>query len=151
LGSNRFEVRRAKYSDLDEVWEVEVNSFDDPFPRFLLSRLLRENASIFMVAVAGERVVGYCVASLEAESAHLISMAILPGFRRRGVARSLLRQLIGCLSERNVRVIFLEVKVNNRSAIELYSSLGALRVGVVRNYYSDGTSALKMSLPVKVR
>jgi ribosomal protein S18 acetylase RimI-like enzyme len=48
----------------------------------------------------------------------------------------------------DVRELVLEVKDGNTGAIRLYEELGFRRVGLVENYYTDGSSAVKMQLRI---
>jgi ribosomal-protein-alanine N-acetyltransferase len=92
------------------------------------------------------RVVGYCVSSMRAEEAHLISIAVLRSRRRIGIAKTLIDELKRFLSDRGVMTLFLEVRVDNGTAIRLYSRLGFRRVRIIDRYYSNGASALKMQI-----
>jgi ribosomal-protein-alanine N-acetyltransferase len=125
---------------------IEENSFDDPYPRALLAELLRRCPASFVAVDVGGRVVGYCVSSMRAEEAHLISIAVLRSQRRIGIAKTLINELKRFLSDRGVMTLFLEVRVENSIAIRLYSRLGFQRDRIIRRYYSNGASALKMRI-----
>jgi ribosomal-protein-alanine N-acetyltransferase len=112
----------------------------------LLAKLLRDYPDSFLVAEATpETIVGYCVASHEGGSAHLISIGVLREYRRRGIGRELIQALLGNLSSA-VAELRLEVKQGNTEAIKLYQGLGFREVNCIENYYEDGSPALKMRL-----
>ena len=76
---------------------------------------------------------------------HLVSIAVLPGYRRRGVGSALLSETIRVLSEvYGVESIYLEVRVSNEPAIRLYEKFGFRRARRVRGYYADGEDAYVM-------
>jgi ribosomal-protein-alanine N-acetyltransferase len=132
-------------SDLEVLCEIENDSFAEPYPRFLLRKLLREHASTFLVALNGAGVpVGYCVAAVNQKAAHLISIAVSSAQRRAGVGRGLVKALVERLAERGVGEIWLEVKTGNKEGISLYDKLGFVRESVIPSYYSDGSDALVM-------
>ncbi len=76
--------------------------------------------------------------------AHLISIAVLTKSRRKGVATSLVRDLIEYLQAHRVDELWLEVKQGNKEAIKLYEKFGFAKVMILENYYSDGSPALRM-------
>lgn len=144
--SSAYTIRRASIADLYDVCMIEDESFDDPYPRVLLAELLRKCPASFVAVDVHGRVVGYCVSSMKAEEAHLISIAVLRSRRRIGIAKTLIDELKRFLSDRGVMTLFLEVRVDNGTAIRLYSRLGFRRVSIMERYYSNGASALKMQI-----
>lgn len=111
---------------------------------------MEEIGKVFLVAEeASDKLVGYCVSSLEGRMAHLISIAVLTKSRRKGVATSLVRDLIEYLEARRVDELWLEVKQGNKEAIKLYEKFGFAKVMILENYYSDGSPALRMRMSLR--
>lgn len=138
-------IRSAKRSDLAGICEIENSSFTEPYPRFLLSRLLHDHSGNFLVAESKEgRLVGYCVASTDQSSAHLISVAVSPHRRRIKIGTGLMETLMEHLIDRGIEDIWLELKLENKQALGLYRKLGFRKASLVPNYYSDGSDALRM-------
>jgi ribosomal-protein-alanine N-acetyltransferase len=75
------------------------------------------------------------------------NIAVHVDFRRRGIARVLLGQVVSeAKRQSNVRVM-LEVRRSNIQAQKLYESLGFVATGIRKGYYSDdGEDALAMTL-----
>jgi ribosomal-protein-alanine N-acetyltransferase len=116
----------------------------------LIQKLLECNPNTFLVATDNPgQVLGYCVASINGASAHLISIAVLRHVRRKGAATLLLRELFRRLVGFNVEEVWLEVNVKDKGAIELYLKLGFGKLMTVDNYYSDGSPAVKMCLDLR--
>jgi ribosomal-protein-alanine N-acetyltransferase len=112
----------------------------------LLAKFLRGHPGGFFVAeVPSGTIVGYCVASEDGDSAHLISIGVLREYRRRRVGTALIQALLENVSPK-VRELRLEVKQGNAEAIKLYKDLGFRQVNLIENYYEDGSPALKMRL-----
>lgn len=144
---NDFDVRLASFTDLNEISLLEEDSFDRPYPRFLIERLLRDCPKTFWVATdVSRKIVGYCVALVTGKSAHLISIAVPKNLRRKGVGSALLQTLISHLRKSEVEDVWLEVKPENKEAISLYTRIGFEKITVIPKYYEDGASALKMRL-----
>ena len=76
---------------------------------------------------------------------HLVSIAVLPEYRRKGVGSALLAKTIEVMDRvYNVDAIYLEVRVSNAPAIRLYEKFGFKKVRVWRGYYRDGEDAYIM-------
>lgn len=145
-------IRPASPADLQGICLIEDNSFSEPYPRYLLRRLVEEAGSGFLVAEkAPGKLVGYCASSTEGELAHLVSIAVLSGDRNKGVATALLRRLVEYLEAQGLNELWLEVKQGNIEAIKLYEKLGFARVMILENYYSDGSPALRMRMNLTKR
>jgi len=144
---NDFDIRLASFTDLREISILEEDSFERPYPRFLIERLLHDCPKTFWVAAdASQKIVGYCVASVAGKSAHLISIAVPKNLRRKGVGSILLQTLLSHLRKSEVEDVWLEVKAENKEAISLYTKTGFEKVTVIPKYYEDGSPALKMRL-----
>ena len=83
-----------------------------------------------LLAWAGVRVVG--------DSAEVLTVGVIPAARRRGIARRMLRTLLGAAIGRGAREAFLEVRVDNVAARRLYEAEGFAQVGRRRGYYDAG-------------
>src|SRR4051812_28364599 len=82
-----------------------------------------------------------------ADELHLLDMATHPEHRRRGHSRLLLSALVALAQSERKRLLLLEVRASNASAIALYESPGFPTTGVRRGYYSDtGEDALEMRI-----
>jgi ribosomal-protein-alanine acetyltransferase len=141
-----FQIRKANNSDLEKICAVEEVSFSyDPYPSFLIEKLIQDRQSMFLVLIESDgNLSGYCVAKVEDQRAHLISLAVVPSHRRSGVATVLVKALFSALVDRNVHEVTLEVRTDNDAAIRLYSRLGFARESTVERYYSNGSDGLRM-------
>lgn len=64
----------------------------------------------------------------------VVNVAVHPDFRRRGIARGLMRQVTTMVRQRDGREIMLQVEKNNLSAVTLYQSLGYEALGSMTNW-----------------
>ena len=139
-------IRKATESDLPHIVLIENSSFNQPYPIDLLKRLLRQYGDTFLVAEEDGKLVGYSAASMKHRAAHLISIGVLMGYRRKGVATSLLKHLVLILRRGGADELWLEVKSENNEAVSLYEKFGFERMNIVQDYYSDGSAAVRMRL-----
>jgi len=79
--------------------------------------------------------VGYVIAHHAVDEAEILNLGVSPGWRRVGIGRALINEVIALLRERGISSVFLEVRESNDAAQRLYESLGFTRVGRRRHYY----------------
>lgn len=80
-----------------------------------------------------------------AKKGHIISVAVMPEFRRMAIGRTLVERAISALSSLSADECFLEVRVSNNAAIELYRKLGFEVTRTISRYYYDGSDAYVMT------
>jgi len=134
----KVELRRLVAGDLDAVEEIERASYPTPWSRAMFASELQKPSSLAIGAYhdAGE-LVGYAIVSRYVDAWHVMNIAVVPDFRRRGIGRALLERLFEVTSADPRRGYTLEVRVSNADAIRLYERLGFEPRGVRRGYYTD--------------
>ncbi len=85
---------------------------------------------------------GMVLARVAGDEAEILTLAVLPGRRRRGIGRALLAAALAEAGARGAQALFLEVAEANRPARALYQAFGFVAVGVRRGYYADGADGL---------
>lgn len=90
----------------------------------------------------------FILLSLAADEAEILTLAVNPSFRRRGLARCLVEQAIVAAAASGAAALFLEVSETNVPALKLYGAAGFGQVGRRAGYYrsGDGADALIMKL-----
>ena len=98
------------------------------------------------VAESNNTIIGYCGVFLPAPGveADVLTVAVLPEYRRQGIAKEFMRQIEEWSKERGASAMMLEVEHTNESAIELYKSLGYMKISVRMDYYGPGKDAFVM-------
>lgn len=124
--------------DVDAVAAIEAASFTQPWSRRSFRALVEARNVIFLVATdAADRVQGYAVVYVAADQSELANLAVTRERRGEGYGRRLLVQCMAAARERGARTMFLEVRESNRSAQELYRSVGFHPVSRRRRYYEE--------------
>ena len=114
--------------------ELIKQEFDNPITR------------IFGASLRDE-VIGMLICHVVNDESHIINFGIRTSWRRLGVGRLLLSEVLKRLSINNIRRVTLEVRPSNSAAIRLYRSFGFDEVGLRPKYYSDDNEdALIMGL-----
>lgn len=131
------EIREMQIDDLDQVMEIEEESFSVPWTlNGFFTFLIREDA-LFLSAVEDEKIVGYIGLIAAGPEADITNVAVKETYRGKGIGRQLVGEMIRLAKERGVEDIFLEVRVSNDPAIKLYSSFGFQNVGLRKDYYEE--------------
>ncbi len=92
---------------------------------------------------------GFILARAVDREAEILTLAVMPEQRRRGIAWSLLAASVAEAERRGAHEIFLEVAEDNRAAIALYFEAGFAQAGRRRDYYRIGKSALLLRRALK--
>lgn len=124
-------IRRLTEADLPAAAEIEKECFSVPWTEAMLLGELAEG--LYLGAFEDDALIGYCGMRAVLDEGYINNVAVLPAFRRRGVARKLLTELEK--SAEGLSFLTLEVRESNLPAQALYLSLGYLPVGRRPRYY----------------
>jgi len=147
-----FLYRSMQIADLADVHRLECELFLTPWSlksyRFEIDShqasdpwvaCIQENVSV--------RIVGYIVPWVLVDEVHIANIAVDPDFRKRGIARQLLRGTLWRAIKLGVSSAILEVRASNWPARGLYRSFDFEIVGKSKGYYQDnGEDAIIMRL-----
>lgn len=134
--------------DLDSLVRLERACFAQPWTRGQLAEEIQPTSRKINLGLFGEggALIAATLARMDADILSILSVAVFPEARGRGLGRFLVRELIDLARLRGATQADLEVRVSNAPAIGLYAEEGFVPVGRRRRYYSDGEDALLMSL-----
>ncbi len=141
-------IRRMNMKDLEQVIAIDQASFSLPWPPRSFQFELTDNpSSRSWVAELDGRTVGILVLWLIVDEAHIATLATHPDFRRQGISKALLTHALKSAMEEGATRSFLEVRVGNLAAQELYRGFGFVEDGRRPRYYKDNNEdAILMSL-----
>ena len=140
--SRTFEIVKASWQDLNDLRKLEQICFgEDSWPLWDLIAVLTMPKIIRLKAVVGDQMAGFIAGDPQPREGvgWIATLGVLPEYRRRGIAGSLLSTCEGQLALPRIR---LSVRKDNESAISLYRNAGYVMVDVWRRYYNSGQDAL---------
>ncbi|MBF0565379.1 MAG: ribosomal protein S18-alanine N-acetyltransferase [Nitrospirae bacterium] len=138
----------AKY-DLNAVAIVEKGVFSSPWPLAAYESEIKKPTSICKVAACGDYIIGYMCVSTILDEAHLMKLAVHENFRRKGVARLLVTEVLDILHDKFSGILLLEVRPSNLPALKLYEKFGFNKLYVRKRYYvTPDEDALVMGLNI---
>lgn len=133
-------LREVRWTDLAELADLESTLFpDDAWSEAswwaeLALRPRRE----FVAAVDDEGLAGYAGLDHGGEVADVMTVAVAPRARRRGLGRRLVSELERRALARGADHVMLEVRADNRPAIRLYEQREYRTISSRRGYYQPG-------------
>jgi ribosomal-protein-alanine N-acetyltransferase len=123
-------------ADVARVAEIEAAAFTSPWKADTFHTLLeRPGAELWVLDEPGDGVVAYAVVWCILDQGELANIAVAEAFRRRGYGAYLLSRVVEVARERGVESLYLEVRVSNAGAADLYRAFGFKEIGVRRDYY----------------
>ena len=134
----QLDIRCAGPGDIAAIEAMERENFSMPQSAKELTRMMDSPDTLLLVALLGDRLVGYVGAYTVCRETDIVTVAVATDMRRMGVGKQLLATLADALSG-NSDALFLEVRESNTAARALYTGMGFAEIGKRRGYYSHPT------------
>lgn len=128
-------VERMKESDLTQVVQIEEQLFSLPWTRDGFIGGMNQDNSIFLVARAREKVVGYLGMYCSFDEAEITNVGVDPQAWNQGIGRALMKAALDTARANGIEHLFLEVRKSNTHAINLYKRTGFEEIGIRPDFY----------------
>jgi ribosomal-protein-alanine N-acetyltransferase len=137
--------------------QINTACLPENYSSFFYKDLYQKYPETFLVAEADSEAQGYIMCRIErgwsklgrltpSRLCHIVSIAVMPKYRRRGMGRELIVQAMKKGREvYGANEGYLEVRISNDSAINLYEKLGFEKIKRNYGYYMDGEDAWVMA------
>jgi ribosomal-protein-alanine N-acetyltransferase len=114
----------------------------------------------FIVAEQEQNIIGYIMCRIETgfsnfdlfgipKKGHVVSVAVLPAHQHKGIGSALIKEATKNMRLYRARECYLEVRVSNVPAVNMYKKLGFQVIRTKRGYYADGEDAYVMAKKLK--
>jgi len=152
-----FTLRPFKLADLEQVTNINRVCLPENYTNFFFMDLYERFPETFIVAEESGEAIGYIMCRIEmglssfqrlgiAKKGHVISIAVLPEYRRQGVGYALVKEAMRAMLHSKTKECFLEVRVSNTPAVNLYKKMGFKIIRTIGGYYADGEDAYVVSI-----
>ncbi len=148
-------IRQFGPPDLTAVMNINKKYLPENYPASFFMRQHKDFPEAFLVAESEEKIIAYIMCRLERgisslhfkyrNKGHIVSIAVIPEYRKQKIGTNILRKAIEAVKQKGAKEIFLEVRVTNFPAIDLYEKEGFTKTKVIPGYYRDGESAYVMA------
>jgi ribosomal-protein-alanine N-acetyltransferase len=131
-----YRIRAAQLADVPELSQLEPRCFSDPWSAAGFREMLSSPYILGLIAeLKSKRIAGYLISRVLDDEGEILNIAVAPENRRQGMGAALLQAALETLKDRGVESVFLEVRVSNEPAIDLYLAKGFRPIGRRQEYY----------------
>ena len=130
-------IEPATSRDAWRLAQLHGASFHRGWGEGEFEQMLRERNTLVHRLRQGRNIIGFAVSRMAEDEAEILSIAVDPKHRGRGLSRNLLLTHLGHLAGHGVRTVFLEVEENNQPARQLYTRAGFTVSGRRERYYQQ--------------
>lgn len=130
-------IEPAEHADADAIARLHAQGFYRGWPREdFAAYIAGPDTPIYVACDARRRIAGFAMLRLAADEAELITIAVDPKWRKKGVGMALMRAVLEDLRMTPARRLFLEVAADNSAALRLYGRLGFAKLSERQGYYA---------------
>jgi ribosomal protein S18 acetylase RimI-like enzyme len=160
-------LRSFKPEDFDELYEIDQACYEPEvaYSQRELRAYLRFSGSDCLIAEADDEVAtesagarhpekqiaGFCISARRDESGYIVTIDVVPQFRRHRVGSLLLAEIERRLAANGVRDVTLETATDNDSAVAFWTKHGYLNRGIKKEYYPGGRDAFAMAKTIPLQ
>jgi len=142
-------VKLATIGDLETLHKIERECFIiEAFTKEQMTRLLESPNTVSLVAWINGEVAGFIIGSIEnldkTRAGHVYTLDVAVKRRRIGVGLRLLKELESIFTKRGVKICYLEVRLDNVAARELYQKQGYTEGVSLTDYYCKGGHGVRL-------
>jgi ribosomal-protein-alanine N-acetyltransferase len=128
-------LREAGALDVVTLAALHAACFEDRWDAAAMAALLAVPGTAALIAVVGERPVGFIMTRAAAGEAEILTIGVDPSFRRRTLGTQLIEAACAGVARAGAATMFLEVAEDDPGAQRFYGSAGFRPVGRRRRYY----------------
>jgi len=144
-------IKKVTPQDLNKIYQLEKEVFgQDAFSRSLIQKLMRRSDIFikFEKKWIKKSLIGFAIAVKDRlDRVNIINFLINPKFQRKGYGKAMMEKIISSVKNmEDIKQIVLNVKVNNKAAIQLYEKFHFKIVKIIEDYYKSGDSGFLMVL-----
>lgn len=161
MSDTRFNIRVFTTDDLERVMHINKTCLPENYTTYFYRDLYQRYPETFLVAEVDGEVQGYVLCRIEkgfskvgrmlpVRLCHIVSIAVMADYRKKRIGSSLLVEAMKqSVKHYDASECYLEVRVSNDAAVELYNKLEFLKVKRNYGYYMDGEDAWLMGLDIR--
>ena len=134
---NNLVIEEMKVDDIDGVFEVEKNCFEDYWSKDSFKKELSNNLAKYLVAKVDGKVAGYVGIWFVVDEGHITNVAVHEDYRGQKIGDQLIKELVQVCKDNKIVSMTLEVRASNKIAQNLYRKYGFKMAGIRKEYYSN--------------
>lgn len=136
---NELTVKEISLADLPDLVKVENSAYEEPWTGRQFSRRLKKTNVVGLVAIINGQLVGFVIAEVLKDFFHVVNIAVMPGYRRKGAGKALIKHLLAKMKSTNHSRTIAMIREINLTVQLFLRHCGFRAVEIVRNQYKDST------------
>ncbi|HPI62424.1 MAG TPA: ribosomal protein S18-alanine N-acetyltransferase [Alphaproteobacteria bacterium] len=128
-------IHPLKATDWQILWQLQQQCFDQSWSLSSWQQVLEVGGTYALLAQKNQQKIGYLVFRLTDEVGDILSLGVIPSYRRQGTASCLIRHMMEWGKQEKLKSFLLEVSCKNLSAQKFYQSMGFKLLSIRPNYY----------------
>lgn len=132
-----FAITPMTMEDADKAYEIEAVSFNTPWSKDTFIKTMNNPLTHAFAAKAEGEILGYGFVMIVLDEAHILNIATHPEYRKKGVGKALMGEMLDFAKGKNASFALLEVRKSNNAAIKLYENFGFVIIDERKGYYQD--------------
>lgn len=142
-------IRQATVNDLEKLYEIERECFTvEAFTKEQIMFLLQDSDSVSLTAQTNGEIAGFIIGIIEyirgVKTGHICTIDVSVKHRRKGVGEKLLKNIEYLFAKKGVKTYYLEARVDNVAALELYKKQGYAEIEKLDNFYRRGVHGVRL-------
>lgn len=121
----------------EQICEIDKQCFKQPWTWESMVFEMSHPLSVSVVECRGGEVAAFAVGHVVADEGEITKVATLGKYRRQGIARTMITELLNKMREKGAVTCYLEAASRNAPALALYKSIGFEEISVRKLYYGD--------------
>lgn len=139
-------ISRMKLTDVESIYKISADSFSRPWSLNAIQEEYYNEMAYYLVAREDDgTVIGFAGSWLVFNEVQITNIAVAKDKRGSGIASKILSRIINDMVQKDMSLIFLEVRISNTPARKLYESAGFVYTGKRNSFYDDNEDALLMT------
>ncbi len=133
-------VRDMTNEDLSDVLRIEQIAHVSPWGRLSFDEALTRNEELAnahpcRILMARGEIIGYHILSLVLDELHILNVVCAPKAQGMGLGHRLMQDIVDIAEQREMKKVFLEVRISNHIAQSLYQKWGFKQIAIRKQYY----------------
>jgi len=128
-------LRQATESDIQRLIEIETLTQIAPWSEDVFQRCFQVHHDCWVIEQDNQLIGFIMMSSAITKESHILNLCVDPSYQRQGHGEALLNYALIQAKQKEMGIVYLEVRRSNKNAIQLYHKMGFVEIGERKNYY----------------
>jgi ribosomal-protein-alanine acetyltransferase len=141
------EIRTFEPKDTFSVIKLASQTLTEKYSPSLFAYFYETNQDGFIVATLNHKIIGFLIGiKINNQKTKILMISVSPQYQKQKIGTKLLEEFIKRTQKEKINTIELEVRTNNRKAINFYEKHGFIKIIKIKEFYQDHKDAYTMQL-----